>query len=61
MREPRCDGPNRVRVVFAGATLSFGLPERATILNLAEEVGRLARVHHAKPIMVEVRQAARWR
>ena len=61
MRKLRSDIHNHVRITFAGTTLSFGLPKWATLQNLAEEVGWLARFYRATPIMVEVRKPPRRR
>ena len=49
------DQLNVVRVAFADAALSFGLPKRATLQDLAEEVCWLGRHYGTKPLFVEVR------
>jgi hypothetical protein len=58
MRRLWIEDRNRVQVCFAGASLNFGLPRRATFQNLAEAVGRLARWYDAKPILIAVRRSS---
>lgn len=55
MMDKRPHEANRVTAVFREAALSFNLPARATLEELAEELGTLGERYGGAPLYVDVR------
>ena len=51
--------PNSVRAIFEDGMSTFALSCDATLEELAGRLGRLAEVHHGRPIAIDVRLGAR--
>jgi hypothetical protein len=59
LHQPRQIGEPRLRVVFGGKSIALGLPVGATLGDVADWIGDVARQHNGPLLSIDVRLAAR--
>jgi hypothetical protein len=59
MHQPQHLGEPRLRVVFAGKSIALGLPLGATLGDVADWIGDVARLHNGPLLSIDVRLAGR--
>jgi hypothetical protein len=61
LHQPLQPGEPRLRVVFAGKSIALGLPLGATLGDVADWIGDVARLHNGPLLSIDLRLAGRPR